>query len=245
MVTALDIISSALRKIGSLAGGDTVSATDARDSLKVLNVMIDAWGIQRGFMQFERRTALTLVASTASYTIGIGGAINIVRPTYIDRAGIILDTSATTPAEVPIEVLTDQRRALIRIKTLTSTLVQAVYYDHAYSAGLGNIYVYPIPTSGSTQLVIYSPDAVAQFATLDTEYTLSPGYQEAFEYNLAVRLGSDFGKEIPSHVDEVARDSRYNIAVANLRPEELGVDDAIVARSGSGTFNWLNGGFGR
>lgn len=240
-ITGLDIVSASLRKIGSLAAGDVPSATAAADALKILNVMIDAWGIQRSFMLSQLRTVTTLGASTSSYSLGSGGDIDIVRPQFIERAGLIIDTTADTPSETPIEVLTDQRWAAVRMKTLTSRLVQAIYYDRAWSAGLANIYVYPVPTVGTTQLVLYSAVATARFADTTTAYLLPPGYQEAFEFNLAVRLAGEWGKTVTAHVDEIARHSKYNIAIANLVPSELGCDPAMTVNDnrGGGTFNWM------
>jgi len=241
-VTARDIVTRALKTLGVLAAGETPTAEDASDALDALNDMVDSWQLERLFIHEIVRTVKTLAASTATYTIGTGGAINVTRPTWIDAARVILDLAATTPTEIPIEVFSDQKWQDIRQKTLTSSLIQGIWFDHAWSAGLGLIYVWPIPTTGTTRLVIYAPGlAVGAFVDLNTDYTFPPGYRDALHYSLAVRLAPEFGKPLDGLVAQLAVDSLAKVKRANHRPRELACDPAITARRGY--FDWRTGGY--
>lgn len=227
-MTAQDVINRAFRLINTAGGtGEAPTDAEAQDALAWLNSLIDAWGLTSLTKHFLRRTATTLTASTASYTIGTGGTINIVRPVEIRNAGLILDRTAATPVEVRIAVLTDDEYARWPQKTLETTYPLGVWYDRNWSAGLGRVYPLPIPDNGNTQLILYTLDAIAEFADLTTDYTFPPGYEEAFEYNLAVRLATPFGREVPEFVAMQARASLAAVKRANQRLAVVDVDPTI------------------
>lgn len=233
----------AFRLITTAGGtGETPTDDEMVDALAWCNSMIDAWGLHELTKYMRLRTATTLVSGTASYSIGSGGTINIVRPTEIKNAGLILDTSATYPVEEPIAVLTEDEYAAWPEKTFQSTYARAVYYNHNWSAGLGLLYPLPIPNVGTTQLVIYTPVAIAEFADRTTDYTFPPGYEEALEYNLAVRLATPFGRDIPEFVATMARSSLAVVKRANLRASEVIVDTWRTTQQGNLTASRFTGG---
>ena len=175
-MTARDLITATLRSIRVLGVGDHLEAEDANDALNRLNDWLDALALERLSIYYVLRTVKLLANDIASYTVGTGGDINIVRPVHIESAGLIMDTSADPPFERPLEVWTDQRWQGCRQKDLTSSYPQAVYYDHnwvdptASGNGLATLHVWPVPREcAATQLVIYTPLALQEFATLDTD----------------------------------------------------------------------------
>jgi hypothetical protein len=240
-VTGNDFVATALKRLGVLAAGETANANDAQDVLSRLNDLVDSWSLDRLFMFTLVRTTKTLSAGQQSYTIGTGGDINIVRPTWIDHMGLVIDTTASTPTELPIEDLTDQRWEAIRQKTLQSGLPTGAYYDHSFSAGLGRLYLWPIPNVGTTQLVLYTPGtSVSAFADLTTDYTFAPGYRRALWSNLAVEVAPEFGQQLDGVTAKIASDSLAAVKRANIRTPELIVDEALT-RGDSGLFNWRTG----
>lgn len=239
VVTAQDLITAAMGLIGVLALGETLGPDESADAFARLNRMVDRWGTQPLTMGMLLRTTKTLTASTASYTIGTGGAIDIVRPTEITYANLIIDTAATTVTEIGIPVFTDQAWAGVLQKTLTGPLIQGIYYDRGWTAGLGIVYPWPIPTVGTTQLVLYTPVAVSQFATLTAEYSFRPGYQDALEYNLAKRLAAAWSLPCPPDVIEEAKASLADIKRPNSRLVEMGTNYPGVW----GTYDIVSGGY--
>jgi hypothetical protein len=229
--TGLDLITAALKTIGVLAAGETPSNEDAADALLRLNDLIDAWATQRLTIYAIVRTTKTLTAAVTSYTIGSGGAINIVRPTEIDHAGLIIDTTATLPVEIPLRILTDDEYALIAIKTLTSPLVQGIYYDKGWTSGLATISVHPIPTVSTTQLVLYCPTAL-QAMTLTTGYAFPPGYARLLRYGLACELCEEFGVPLSAQVDAKYREALADVKRANTRITEMSLDPGLWGQSG-------------
>lgn len=233
-MTAAELIKSTLQDLGVYGAGEDISAEDAVDSLERLNDLCDGLGLERMMMYAIVRTTKVLAANTASYTIGSGGDINIVRPTFLDHAGLIIDTSATIPTEIPLRIFTEQEWAGILQKTQTAALAMGIRFDHAWSAGLGRIYVWPIPTVGTTELVLYTPgEATSEFADLTTEYTFPKGYRRFFRKALKVELADLFEQPVTERMTDEANEAKGNIKRANFRMTELAMDPAIA---GSGHF---------
>lgn len=241
MPSATNLIYAALRLCaGGLARpGRTASTEELADGLVRLNNMIDAWGVQRLTMYQLLRTVEPLISGQASYTVGTGGNIPIVRPDQIDYARLIIDTSADPVTEIDLTVWTDQQWAAISQKELTNPLVQGIYYDRGWTAGLGIIYPWPIPDVGTTELVLYTKQALTAFADLTTVYTFPPGYVEALQYNLALRLAPEFGGLRDQATMQLAREALGLIKRANIQPVVATMDSALIPRGEY--FDWRTG----
>lgn len=240
-MTGNSVTKRAMRALGRIGEGQTPSASDSQDALEVLNGMINTWAAQNLTMHFLLRTVVTLVSGTPSYTIGTGGVINIVRPLDILYATLIIDDTQDPVTEIPIDVLSDQRWAGIMQKDLTNPLVQSIWFDHAYVAGLGLIYVWPIPDVGTTQLVLYTQQAITQFVNLVSTYVAPPAYEDALVYQLARRLAPEYNMDAPATVIELAKETFGILKRANIRPVEIGVDTGLLARDRGGVWDWRTG----
>lgn len=234
MPSANDFAAAALKLIGIIDPTESPSAEDGETAFDVLNDWIDYLATQRQTIYFLTRTAHTLVSGTTSYTIGSGGTINIVRPMEIDHAGLILNTADSIPTEVPIRVLTDDEYEHWPQKTFQSSLSLGVWYDHNWSSGLGRIYPLPIPNVGTTQLVLYTPTALTEFADQGTNYTFAPGYRRAIRYNLADELLVHYpGATPPANLSAKAAESLASVKRPNLRLSHVVIDPALSRRTGS------------
>lgn len=244
-MTATQLIYGALRlcKGGLSRPGRTASTEELADGLSRLNDMIDAWGIERLTIYFVLRTTQVLSANVASYTIGSGGTINIVRPNAIEAARIIVDNTATPVYEAPIDVLTDEQWERTPQKDLTSPLSSGIYYDHNWSAGLARIYPWPVPTVATTTLVLYTLQALTAFADLTTNYTFPPGYAEALRLQLAIRLAPEFGglKDPSTRSDAILALAR--IKRGNIRPEEADLDNRTPGLRAADLWDYRTGDF--
>jgi hypothetical protein len=150
MSTVSDLIKGSMRLIGVIAAGETPSSSESADALSSLNDMLESWS-NDGFLIYHRVIEnLTLVASTASYTIGSSGAFNTTRPIRIIDA---LVKESGSDDEVPIRIYNQDEWVQISDKTLTSILPQGIYYDPNFALGL--IYVWPVPSANGT-LILYS-----------------------------------------------------------------------------------------
>ena len=242
MPSANDFATRALQSIGVVGAIDTIASEDAALALNVLNEWIDQLGIQRNTIYTVKRQTHTLASGTSSYTIGSGGTINVARPIWIENVGLILDTGSSTPVEAPRQLFTDDEYAGIAEKTLQSGLIQGIWFDHEWASGLGNIHVWPVPNVATTQLVLYLPTPLTEFADLSTAYTFPPGYERAIRSNLAVELAPFYGIPVSPDLRQQASSSMLRIKRANVRIREVPIDPSLTRRSRTMTNSQFRGG---
>lgn len=232
-MTFRELISGVLQDIGKLGVGDYLDDTDAEYCRVRANAWMNALAVESLLCFCVLRTEVPLASGTPTYTIGTGGVINIPRPVRIEKAGLIVNTSATPPLEVEIDVITDQRWQLTPMKTLTGPLAQGVYYDKSFTAaGRGLIYPHPIPTTATTKLVLYTEQKFSSFATLDTDYTFPDGYELFFRTNIAGEVAPGFGKTLTDEQKKMATRARAMVKRANIKivestinPRTPGIND--------------------
>ena len=245
-MTARDLITDALEEIGAIAPGESLTDADAKAGFTRLNGMLDAWQSERLTIFNLNRSVFTFVANQASYTMGPGTTgtpalpasfVTTVRPTFIDRAAILFG-SGINVAEIPLEVLTDDKWAEIRIKTVTSSLPTKVYYNATVPHG--TLTYWPVPTDTTVYPILYLPLPMTRVATLDTELILAPAYEEALRYNLALKFCPPFGKQADPMVVKMATDGKALIKRANIRIDELKCDPGVL--QGGASWNIFTGG---
>lgn len=241
---ARTLVRDVLQDIKVLGVGDSLSDEDAQYVLRLLNQWIDGLGLEPMTIRYILRTVYTLVSGAPYATIGSGGQINIAQPNKIDAARLIIDTSADPVTEVPIAVFTPQEWEAINQKDLASPYAQGIYYDKDWVAGLAKIRPWPIPTIATTQLVLYSGQAVTQFADLDTDYDLATGYEWFFRTNLRPAIVDGFGKSLSAEQDKQARESRARVKISNIRPVEASIDPRVPGAGVGGAYNIKTDGFG-
>jgi hypothetical protein len=143
VTTAIDLITLALKDIGALGIGQSVSAEDTADALATLNMMLGVWQGERLSIYHEidvKRQA----TGAQSYTIGPGGDFDTPRPTDIKSAFVRLATSST-PVDYPLTIIRSREDYNRIIAKSITSLPDHVFYDSAYP--LGNLYFYPLPDS--------------------------------------------------------------------------------------------------
>jgi hypothetical protein len=216
--SAISLITRALRLVGEVASEEVPTSAQAQDGFDALQDLMDAFKTQRYLIPSSLRTVTPLVAGTAFYTIGTGGTINIARPETIEWARLVQDNNSTPTLEVPLDILTDERWAKTPQKG-QSGMVEAIYYDYAWNAGLGRIWVFPVPTTHTTSLVLYSPVAFPEFTDLQTTYTFPPGWNRVLRLKLAKALSAEYGRGFPN--EEELAEAWADVKRVNQRPREM------------------------
>lgn len=215
-------ISAALIEIGVLGAGQTAPGPLAVLGLEHLQRLVGSWGAIRSLQAVLLRTTKTLTLGTRDYTIGSGGAINIVRPSKIERAGFIMDSTVPDPIEWPIHVLTDQEWAEEAMKTLDGPTIAGVYFDQVFSSTeRGTISTIPTIDHANTQLVLYTPLALVGYAALSDDLVFPPGVDDALHYSLASRLCNPLGKSLTAEQREFLSNAMTALKTVNARPVEL------------------------
>ncbi len=212
MATARTIIGQALRLLRVVYNpGQTASSVEEAEGLIVLNNLLDSWSTERLLIPYVGFTRYTLVAATASYTIGpSGGTLTGPRPIRIDAAGIVqlAYNAGSGDFREALEVIPEKDWVAIKDKTATADIPKKLYYAPTIASNLGTIYLWPIPNvSSATSLELSAWIALVSFADQTTDVPLAPGYQRALIYNLALELKSSMrGPELPlTEVQEIGR----------------------------------------
>lgn len=220
-----------MRKIGAVASGEAPTSAELADGLTELNSMLSLWRVKRLVIPLAlSRETYSLVSGTQDYTIGSGGTWNrSLVPWRIDKAGILMGT-ASPDTELPVAVYTEEEWAALSVKGLTSAQVTAIRYVRG--ASLGTVSIWPIITSSTPDLVLYIPTPLASPSTLATSLVLLDGYEDAYVYNLALRLMPEYGSTVSPQaelrLERLASDALSTIKGSNVAMVERTIDPALL-----------------
>lgn len=234
MASALDLITDALQQLGVYAPGETISAADAATSLKALNDMLDSWSNESLVCVSILEQSLVMVPTISAYTIGPGGNVNSKRPLkliYGPGAAYMLDPQGN---RYPVDVVPRDKWNMIGSTQVNSNVPNTLFYDPQFPLGILN--VFPTPNIAWT-LFFDSYLQLTDFPDLATDIGLEPGYVEAFQTNLAVKLKRYF-KTGPLDPDLLiaALGAKGNIKRTNQRENIAVYDQELVARA-EGSYN--------
>lgn len=238
MPSGRDIVTRALRHLNQLQSSEVPTGAELVDGLVSLNQMLGSWSLDPSTLIARPRIVVPLVASQVSYTIGPSGNVDVARPNQIRYASIIVDRTATDPVESTIESpLTVPEWQRISLKSLTAPFPAAIYYDRTVSAlGQSTIWVYPIPTSSLSDLVLYCESPFSAFDA-STDVVMADGYARALETNLALDLAAGYGAAPSGDLRDMAADSLYKLQVANHRQPTMRLSGALPGMASPGQYD--------
>ncbi len=210
--TVLDLITSALQLIGSLATGETPNADDASTVFFALQAMIDGWNSDRLSLMSVLYLNPTLSPNKQSYTIG-PSATDFPNATPLIQLQTVSCIIGGTTARKDVSLLNSVQWASLGEKGLTGTFPDKVYCDYTYP--ISTLWFHPIPSAGIT-LDLYAWQILPPF----TGYTqvinfLRPGYEEALLYNLALKIYPLFGLSPDNLVVQLAGQYKQNMRALN------------------------------
>jgi hypothetical protein len=207
--TALNLITDVLLDMGVIADQETPTASQSVGALTKLNDLIESWNLDPQKLYGATQYILPFVANKATYTIGLGGDLNIGRPDGV-YAAFVRNTTATPSQQqdIPITILTDQQWADIPVKGMQGTFPFAIWFNMTYP--LITAYVTPIPTGSNYSLVFWDGNANATLA-LNTVLDLPPGYKRAMKYALFIELAAGYQIEVPASIQSLAISSKMSI----------------------------------
>ena len=231
-ITVSKLFELALKRINVIGQGGSLNPNDADDALFYANNWIDSLATESITIPFVLRTTFPIVSGQTSYTVGVGGDVNIAKPVFINHVNYI-DASLSPAVERELDYLTDDAYAAIPIKTLTNVLPSFYYWNPTYAAGLGTLSFWLVPTSSVLTGVLYAPSAVAQFVNLTDTIVLPAGWQFFMQENLAVFFAATFRENLPPDpkLVESATLSKLMMTRSNMRLEEASIDPALTLGS--------------
>lgn len=239
-MTGYQLVTRVMRIIGSLATGETPSATDAEAVLTIVNDMLDTWAADRLMVFTITRKLFTPATNKQTYSYGPGGDFNDYRPPKIDRVSVITNVASAQPLELPITYFTDAQWQDVPTKNVQSTFPLSVYDDQNYP--LRNLSYWPIPTA-AWQPVFYVWTQLNKFPNLQADLEFPPAYAEAIKYNAAVRAVPEFGiGPLDPTVVSLALSTMATAKGINIPIVDLRCDDAVVNPKAQ-VYNWKSDSF--
>jgi hypothetical protein len=184
------LIEAAMRKLGVLAKGQTPDAEDYTNGTIALNAVVAE--LQTIGMPLWARTEYTfpLVAAQATYTIGVGQALNVPFPLKLQQA-VLVNTSSNATLDMAI-ISIYEYNGLSPLNS-SGTPVQICYQPQI---NLGTITVWPTPDASAAlnqtvKLVFQAPfdDFVAAGDTPD----FPKEWHQTIIYKLAEALAPEYG----------------------------------------------------
>jgi len=138
------------------------------------------------------------------------------------------------PVEFQLQPLTDDAWSRVPIKTITAPYPTCYYYNPTFP--LGALTLWPIPTSATLTGELYAPQAVAEFASLDTAVSLPPGYRRMLIKNVAVCLCASYEREPRADLKEDAIESLAIVKRSNKRLADMQFEDGALVQGKSKRF---------
>ena len=208
MTTALQLITSSLRKLGAVAAGESLDADEQSDALAALNQILESWNL-KGLALFRRENAAyTLVPSQQAYSVGSGADFDGPRPitlhsAFVTRGGI----------DYPLAVLTQEQWNDILQKSTQSEIPEGVYYEPTFPDG--TLRFWPVPLEALTVTLAIDMQ-LAAVADINDALSFPPGYERALLYALAVDLAPEYpAVTLSQTVIDAANDALADIKRAN------------------------------
>jgi hypothetical protein len=229
-MTGRELVTATLKKLGAIAPGESLDATEANDALAELNRMISAWSTEGLLIFTPTRESVALTPGTAAYTMGTSGTYSSTRAQRILEV-LIRDETQATVVEYPVEIINLSQWAAIPAKGTQSSIPTHAYADGGFPRETVNLY--PTPSTAH-KLVIYSEKPLSSISSLDTSISLPPGYEDTLIYNLALRLSPDYGKTLSDQVIILATEGKANLKRANRKTPVLEIEPALLPSTRSG-----------
>lgn len=227
MTTAIQLITRSMRLAGAIGKGEAPDDDEAVDGLAAMNSMMDSFSIERLNVYYIVEETLTLVAGTATYTMGTGGDLNTSRPTRIEDSCFI---RYPTNSDFPLTLLNYEGYAAIVDKTTQSNIPQYLFPDMRNP--LARLTFWPVPSDAAAVPHIFSWKQLQQFAALTDALALPPGYEDMIAFNLCVRwAGPEFGQKVPDEVKALAVMSKANVKRINAPAPIMRSEAGVLTRS--------------
>ena len=199
-LTRDQIISSALRKLGVLASGQSPTTNQVNDASMALNGLVKA--LQADGMPLWKITTHTFatVADTSSYTIGVGQTLNVPAPLKVIKATYNRDGSH----EVPMNIET--RYDFFNMPGTSEGTPVTLHYQPLRNTGI--IRLWPIPQDALTNITIHYQTMYEDFDGASDDADFPSYWHTAIIYNLAWLLAPEYGIP-PSDRNILSKEAMY------------------------------------
>jgi hypothetical protein len=232
-VTALDLITDALRELRVLNAVDPPGGEDAALGLSRLNMILDDFNAERPSVYADTITTYTLTPGLNPHTIGpTGTLVTNQRPVSIAAANILVSGLRS-----PVAIRDAAWWLSIADPSFSDVRPTDLMYQPEWPNG--KIYLYGVPSAANT-LELLSSVVLGSLAIGDT-FTMPPGYQSALTLTLAEALSAPMGVELSPMTARNAAKARARILSNNLTTPTLVTRDAGMPGARRSTFDYRTG----
>lgn len=227
-----ELLSSAMRRAGALASGETASADEINDALLVLNDILENLSTERLSVWAAADLSFTLVPGQSQYTMGPAGNVNVPRPIAVLEGYTTVDG-----VSFPVTPIDQTKYNLIALKTQPGTIVERMLYVPEYP--LGVLTLWPVPDRAVQLTLSAASPLELQNVTLSTALAGPPGFAKMIRYVTALELCGEFQIPPDKLLVQLASDSKADYKRANTKIlQSSEYDSAII---GYGVSNWRQG----
>lgn len=228
MTTPVDLITLALKQAGVLGVGQSASAEDVNDSFALMNMMLNQWSTLRYLVYHEVDYSIPCTGQV-SYTVGLGGDFNVVRPDKIASSFVRMTVQAAPNQSDYMLRVIRAREDYNRIsQKQQGAMPRVIFYDSGFP--LGTLYPWSIPNN-QFELHISVAEHLQQFNTIADTINLPPQYMRTIMYNLAGELRPLYQLPPDQTITAMARATLNALGVANTQVPTMTLDPTISGRS--------------
>ena len=193
MTTLRQLCNGAARLLTIIGTGEVLTSDDMDITLQALTGFTDSNSNNR-LMIYNITEHVFTLTGLESYTLGLGGDIDVGRPMKIEECYARLNPGTQQQLDIAMQPLTVSQYAGIAVKNTPSTFPFAFYDDNAYP--LRTITLFPIPAAG-TELVLWLREPLIDLTIQAVNYytITTPGtlYTDGFYPQVTLGGGSGTG----------------------------------------------------
>lgn len=206
-LNAREVCTYALEELRVVGEGLDADAGDIAKVLRRLNLMLKSWQVTGPNLWRQTDGTVSLVASTAAYTL-TPRPFRVIEARYRSASGV----------DIPMFDLTRDEYMETPLKT-SSGVPTNFYVDYQRSSAV--MYVWPVPASVTTETIRFTYQRTPEdIASLDNDLDIPQEYLELVGGSLAVRCFSLFGKS----------DNKLEERVGGLMADFIDADREQVVR---------------
>lgn len=224
--TVSEVVTSAGRRAGILALGQTLAGDEVLDIQNELSYMLAQWNTKTWLVWDKIDLSVVSDGRSTPYTIGPATSDIVVtlRPDRIEESYIRIlggtGGGGNVPVDQPLELIPSaESYSHIALKKLVA-FPKGWYYQP--ETPRGNIYWYPWPQAALYEMHIIVKNAFPLTLPLNTDLsTLAPVSRAAMIFNLARRVRQAFGKRPDPSLDSLAKDSLETMRMSQVQAPQL------------------------
>ena len=225
------LLTNALVDAGIIGIDEAIEQPILNRAFMQANWLLATWARKRWMVYRIQDYAFTSTGAQ-TYPVGKGLIVNInPRPDRLEYAFLRLNPLATTPVDIPLEIISSHEDySRIAVKSV-GTIPWRIFYDPVWPVGL--LIPWPIPQASLYEIHVGFKVVIPRFASLTQPINFPPEYENAMNWCLAKRLRASYQMPADPEINSLARDGLNTIRLANSAMSTLTMPAALRWRQRS------------